>query len=261
MPKQPIRCFEGNAKPYEAFWRLVDAATSESGEPEIEFYGYISEYSWWEDDITPAMFKNDLASIGKGGPVTIRINSGGGDMIAASVIRAIMMDYGGKITTRIDGLCASAATYVAMAGDLVKMQDTAFFMIHDPSAIAWGTVDDLLEVIEVLETAKNSIIDAYQVKTEMEYEQISKLMSAETWMTAKEAKEYKFVDEVISSKAKSNALAEKAAIVNVVRQAGDLSRYVNVPDALLANQAATAPDKSNQQAAERLRAEIKILCK
>ena len=131
MAKKPMRVLEGSAKPYEPFWRVVDAAESESGEPEIEFYGYISEYSWWDDDITPAKFKADLLNIGKGGPVTVRINSGGGEVYAASAIRAMIVDYPGQVTTRIDGLCASAATLVAMAGDVVKMQDSAYFMIHE----------------------------------------------------------------------------------------------------------------------------------
>lgn len=258
MNKNPIRIVEGNAKPFEPFWKFRNAEEGEDGSAEIEFYGFISEYSWWDDDITPKIFKDDLNRIGKGGPVTIRINSGGGDMIAASVIRSILMDYEGEVTTRIDGLCASAATFVALAGNKVRMQDTGFFMVHDPSAFVYGTVEDLKGVIETLRTAKNAIIDAYQNKTGMEYERLSKLMSAETWMTAKEAREFGFVDEVIGQK--QSSIAEKAAIVNSVRVAGDLSRYVNVPAALLANQVqAKAPDVENQQAAERLRAEIRLI--
>ena len=72
MNKEPVRIIEGSAKPYERFWNLRAAEDSESGEPEIEFYGPISEYSWWGDEITPSLFKEDLEKHGKGGPVTIR---------------------------------------------------------------------------------------------------------------------------------------------------------------------------------------------
>ncbi len=129
----PIRCFEGNAQPHEPFWRVIDAV--DDAEPEIELYGYISEYSWWEDDITPKKFKDDLYRAGGEGPITIRLNSYGGDVIAASLINTIIRDYPGFVTVQIDGVAASAATVVAIAGDLVKIQETGYFMVHDPSVI------------------------------------------------------------------------------------------------------------------------------
>lgn len=199
MSKKPMRIFEGSGKPYQPFWRIVDAAESESGEAEIEFYGYISEYSWWDDDITPSRFKKDLAAL-NGAPVTVRIHSGGGDVFAASAIRAMLMDYPGKVTTRIDGLCASAATYVAMAGDRVLMQDSAFFMVHNPAALAYGQEQDLKNAIKLLKTVKDGIIQTYQGKTKMEAERISKLMDAETWMTAQEALEMGFVDQIVTDR-------------------------------------------------------------
>jgi len=226
MPKQPMRIFEGTTKPHEPFWRVVDAAEAESGEPEIWFYGYISEYTWFEDDITPNLFKSDLMNIGKGGPVTIRIHSGGGEVFAASAIRSMIMEYPGKVTTRIEGLCASAATYVAMAGDVVLMHDSAWFMVHDPWTIAIGSVSDLKAEIKVLESIKAGIIETYQGKTKLEAEQLAKMMSAETWLTAQEAKAFGFVDEVISQPMKSFN-RQNAAILNALRD------YVNVPPALL----------------------------
>jgi ATP-dependent Clp protease protease subunit len=227
MPK-PIRLFNGNTKPHEPFWRFRNAAASESGEPELEFYGYISEYSWFEDDITPQMFKDDLYKNGNGGPVTIRINSGGGDVVAASVIRSVIVDYPGKITVRIDGLCASAATFVAIAGDHIRMQDTAFFMIHDPIAVAMGTVDEIKRVISLLETVKGGIVDAYRAKTKLDGNKLSKMMNRETWMTAKEAKDFGFIDEVISTNQKVFPGAENVAITNALRN------YDHVPADLLA---------------------------
>ena len=228
--RKPIRVFEGTAQPHEAFWRLIDAAESESGEAEIEFYGYISEYSWWDDDVTPAKFKADLINIGKGGPVTVRINSGGGEVYAASTIRAMLMDYPGKVTARIDGLCASAATLVAMAGDVVKMQDSGYFMIHDPSVFTWGNEADLQEAIDFLAKIKDGIVDAYVNKTKMEPEKLAQMMKATTWMTAKQAHELGFVDEVISAGAKDFSPVKNAAVMNCLQD------YANVPPELLTSE-------------------------
>lgn len=224
--KKPIRITEGSAKPFEPFWTVQNAEESESGEPEILFYGDISEYSWFGDEVTPAKFKADLDALGQGGPVTIRIHSTGGDVWAASAIRAMIMDYPGRVTTRIDGICASAATYVAMAGDVVKMQDSGTFMIHDPWTVAWGNVDDLKAAIDLLKTVKEGIVQAYQNKTHLETDKLAKMMSDVTWMTAQKAQELGFVDEVVSAPAKGINL-QNTAILNHLRD------YDNVPTELL----------------------------
>lgn len=223
---EPIRCFEGTAKPHEAFWKLINAADSQSGEPEIELYGIISEYSWMEDDITPKMFKADLARIGGGGPVTVRINSAGGDIVAASLMRAALTDYKGHITTRIDGLAASAAVVVAMAGDQVKIQDTAYMMIHDPAIVVMFAALDIAllgQLRDELKTIKQGIVDAYAAKTGLSVGRLSQMMAAETWMSAAEAVDLGFANEVIAGGKKP---ADRA-YVNVLRN------YANVPAALL----------------------------
>lgn len=227
MKNKPLRIFDGETKPYEPFWRCVDAAESESGEAEIDFYGYISEYSWWEDDITPAKFKDDLHAFGQGKPITIRIHSGGGDVFAASAIRAMIMDYPGRVTTMIDGLCASAATYVAMAGDVVKMQDSAFFMVHNPWMMTFGDEHELREAANFLKKIKAGIIEAYQGKTKLSNEKLSKLMDKETWMTAQDALDSGFIDHVITNKTSKGFDPANKAILNAIRD------YENVPPALL----------------------------
>ena len=226
---EPVRIIGGTAKPFELFWNLRAAEDSESGEPEIEFYGPISEYSWWGDEITPQLFKDDLEKHGKGGPVTIRIHSPGGDVFAASAIRAMIVDYTGRVTTLIDALCASAATYVAMAGDRVVMQDSAFFMIHDPWTVTYGGVEELKQTINFLKTIKDGIVETYQNKTHMEADEISRMMSNETWMTARQAQEKGFVDEVVSV---NDAKAFKTNLQNMAAW-NCLIKYEHVPAELL----------------------------
>jgi ATP-dependent Clp protease protease subunit len=251
MPKsEPIRCFEGTAKPHEPFWSFRNV--TEGTEPEMELYGYISEYSWLDDDVTPKMFKEDLERVGAGGPVTIRMNSYGGDVIAASIIRSILLEYPGRVTVQIDGIAASAATVVAMGGDVVKMVDTAYFMIHDPMAVfflAMLNIEELSQMVDQLKVIKTGIVNAYEAKTGLSREKIGKLMTAETWMDAHEAQDKGFIDAIVTSGAKK-VNVQPAAVVNALRN------YVNVPADLLA--AAGEPDP-NQQAADRLRAEVKLL--
>lgn len=250
MPRtEPLRIFDGPHAPYEPFWTI----RNEAEEPEIEFYGYISEYSWWEDEITPKMFKDDLEKHGAGGPVTVRMNSGGGDVFAASVIRSILVEYPGRVTVRVDGLAASAATVVATAGDVLKMQDTAYWMIHDPIALVWGNVELLKQMIDTLKSIKAGILDAYETRTKMEREKLSRMMTDETWFSAGEALAAGFIDEVITDKKAqvSQDLMANAAIVNALRN------YVNVP----ADLRAPAPpheEPAFNAAAERLRAETNL---
>lgn len=227
----PIRCFEGKTQPHEPFWTWLDQA--EGQDPELELYGYISEYSWFEDEITPKMFKEDLIKKGQGGPITIRMNSYGGDVIAASMISSIMRDYPGEITVQIDGIAASAATIVAVAGNKVRIQDTAYVMIHDPSVVffmAALNIEQLTRLADSLQAIKEGIVNAYEEKTGLSRPRISKLMTDETWMDANKALDLGFVDEIIKNE-KGQVIPQlpidNAAVINA------LQNYGKVPDALI----------------------------
>jgi len=228
---EPIRCFEGSAEPHEPFWTWHNAIESEpESEPEMELYGYISEYSWWEDDVSPRKFKDDLYKYGAGGPITIRMNSYGGDVIAASLMNTIIRDYPGRVTVKIDGVAASAATVVAVAGDVVKMQETAYFMIHDPLVLfffAALNIEDLTRLAGSLQAIKEGIMNAYETKTSLSRPRLSRLMTDETWMDAQRAVDLGFIDEVITAGQKAIVLPKNTAVVNA------LQGYKNVPPAVL----------------------------
>lgn len=224
----PIRCFDGNAEPHEPFWKVRDAA--EGQEAEIELYGMISEYSWFEDDITPGIFKDDLYRVGKGGPITIKINSYGGDVVAASMMHAFIRDYPGVVTTQIDGIAASAATMVALAGDRVKIRETGYLMIHDPSVVfflAQLNIEDLTRLADSLQAVKEGIINAYESKTGLSRERLAKYMTEETWMDANKAMALGFVDEVVKDGVKALQLPANVAVVNA------LQNYAHVPEAVM----------------------------
>lgn len=205
------------------FWMWKNEAETEpDAERILELNGTIAEESWFDDDITPAMFKEELFA--GSGPITIWINSPGGDCIAASQIYAMLMDYKGDVTVKIDGIAASAASVIAMAGTEVLMAPTALMMIHNPATIAYGDHTDMAKAIEMLEEVKESIINAYEIKTNLSRSKLSHLMDAETWMNAKKAIEFGFADAMMedekkpivsdtayafSSKAVANALFNK----------------------------------------------------
>ena len=176
------------------FWNWARDA-DESGERVLYFDGEISDETWWGDEITPAMFKSELFS--DKGDITIWLNSPGGDCIAASQIYAMLMDYPHNVTVKIDGIAASAASVIAMAGTKVLMAPTALMMVHNPLTIAIGDTDEMQKAISMLDEVKESIINAYQVKTNQSRAKISHWMDAETWMNANKAIELGFADGVL----------------------------------------------------------------
>ncbi len=187
----------------QKFWNWK-TLTNEEGEVleerVLEIGGVIAEeQSWFEDEVTPKIFKEELM---KGtGPVTVWINSPGGDCIAASCIYSSLKDYPGDITVKVSGLAASAASVVAMAGDRVEMAATAMMMIHNPATSVYGDHSEMKKAIKILEEVKESIINAYERKTNLPRDDISKLMENETWMNAKKAVELGFADSIIGDEA------------------------------------------------------------
>jgi ATP-dependent Clp protease protease subunit len=157
--------------------------------------GVIAEQSWFDDDVTPAMFKEELFS--GSGPITLHVNSPGGDCIAASQIYTMLMEYPFDVTVQIDGMAASAASVIAMAGTRVCMSPTSMMMLHNPFTAAMGDSDEMRRAIQLLDEVKESIINAYQIKTGLSRTKLSHLMDSETWMNAKKALELGFCDEIL----------------------------------------------------------------
>lgn len=179
------------------FWNWVEPAAP-TEERQLFFNGEIAEETWWGDEITPKIFRDELEA--GSGPVTVWINSPGGDCVAASQIYTMLIDYKGKITVKVDGLAASAATVIAMAGDSVLMSPTAMMMIHNPLTIAMGDSGEMQKAIELLNETKESIINAYEIKTGLSRTKLAHLMDAETWLSANKAIELGFADDILTRK-------------------------------------------------------------
>jgi ATP-dependent Clp protease protease subunit len=182
------------------FWKWVRNKAPDGSDPDLAertlfLNGTIASESWFDDDVTPALFKSDLDS-GKG-PITVWINSPGGDVWAAAQIYNMLLSYSGKVTVKIDGLAASAASVIAMAGDEVLVSPVSMLMIHNPATAAMGDKSDLEQAISMLDSVKDSILNAYVKKTGLSKNKLSKLMDDETWMDADKAVELHFADRVM----------------------------------------------------------------
>jgi len=179
------------------FWNWV---RNEDDTRTLTLNGTIAEESWFEDDVTPRMFRDELNA--GTGDVVIWINSPGGDCVAASQIYTMLMDYKGHITVKIDGIAASAASVIAMAGTEVLMAPTSLLMIHNPLTVAIGDSEEMQKAIAMLDEVKESIINAYELKTGMSRAKLAHLMDAETWMNANKAIELGFADGVLADEKK-----------------------------------------------------------
>jgi len=157
--------------------------------------GTIAEESWFDDDVTPQLFKDELNK--ENGNITVWINSPGGDCVAAAQIYNMLIDYKGDVTVKIDGIAASAASVIAMAGTKVLMSPVSMLMIHNPMTVAFGNKGEMEKAISMLDEVKESIINAYEIKTGMSRAKLSHLMDSETWMDANKAVELGFADDIL----------------------------------------------------------------
>lgn len=176
------------------FWNY-----SENGN-ELRLEGVISSESWFGDEVTPKAFREELEK--HPGALTVYINSPGGDVFAASEIYTMLLERRGDITVKVDALAASAASIIAMAGGTVLMSPTAFLMIHDPLVDVYGNKDDLKEAIKTLDTVKEGILNAYELKSKQPRDKIAALMQGTgTYLSAGDALELGFADGIIGEEA------------------------------------------------------------
>lgn len=175
------------------FWNWV--RNEADGERTLVLNGEISDETWYGDEVTPALFQKELDA--GTGDITVWINSPGGDVFAAARIYNMLMEYKGDVRVKVDALAASAASVIAMAGTEVLMSPVGMMMIHNPMTIAIGDSKEMQRAGEMLDEVKESIMNAYEIKTGMSRARISHLMDAESWFNAGKAVELGFADGVL----------------------------------------------------------------
>lgn len=188
------------------FWKWDVSA---SGENELILEGVIASESWFEDDVTPKMFRAELEK--RSGDVTVRVNSPGGDVFAGVAIYNMLNEHEGKVTLKVDGIAASIASLIAMAGDKIIMLPGSMMMVHNPWTFAMGNADDLEQVVESLKKTAESMVPIYVARTGQSEEKVNELLKAETWMTASDAVDFGFADEAVEAK---TSLADAMAKIN-----------------------------------------------
>ena len=175
----------------------------------------------------------ELGALEDGAEIDLRLNSPGGSVFDAVAIYNALKRHSGTVTVWIDGIAASAASYIAMAGDKVIMPENAFLMIHDPSGVVMGTADDMRSTAAALDKVKTSLIQGYAAKSGQTDVDVAGLMAAETWLDAGEALALGLVDHV----------SEPVKLV----ASFDIGRFRNAPDAVV-DALQQVPDETPEQA-------------
>lgn len=201
------------------FWNWVK--NEETGERTLRLDGVICDddfMAWWLDGTSAKAFRAELNS--GDGDITVWIHSEGGDCFAAAAMYNALKEYRGKVTVKIDGLAASAASVVAMAGDVVEISPVGIMMIHNPWTGAVGDSAEMKTVAQMLDDVKETIINAYEQKTHLSREKISELMDAETYFHAQKAVEYGFADKIIGDEsAPAIEISSRRQIMNCMTNA------------------------------------------
>lgn len=195
------------------FWNF---AKNENNEDEIELKidgDIVMDDDFWSmlfgtENVTPKGFMSELSQY-KGKNINVWINSYGGDVYAASRIYTALKQHKGKVTVKVDGVAISAASVIAMAGDEILMSPTSIMMIHNPWGNFQGEAEDLRHGADVLDEVKQTIINAYQLKSNKSRAKISQMMDEETWMSAKKAVNEGFADGMLYSDSKEEQPEEQ----------------------------------------------------
>lgn len=211
---------------------------------EILIYEVIGE-NWFGEGLTGKSFAERLAALGQVDEINVRINSPGGSVFDGTAIYNQLLNHPAKIIVDIDGIAASAASYIAMAGDVVRIADNGFVMIHRAMGFAMGNNKEMMKVAATLEKLDGSIAATYAKKTGRDASEHLNQMDVETWFDAKDAKEAGLVDEITGSKAEpSNILKFKAIIEEKFTPPAALKERLSMVEKSLAASAAMANSRN-----------------
>lgn len=197
----------------------VRAAADDQEERTISVYDVIGYDYWTGEGVTAKRISAALRSMGKG-PVTVNVNSPGGDMFEGLAIYNLLREHDGEVTVKVLGLAASAASVIAMAGDNVQIARAGFLMIHNAWVMAIGNRHDLVEVANTLKPFDDAMAGIYAARTGQDAKAMAKLMDAETWIGGETAVEDGFADELLpSDQVKKGASKASASAVRRIEAA------------------------------------------
>lgn len=223
--------------PKRKFWQFKNQ-TEQSAE--LYLYGDISDSSWWGDEVTPKQFSEELSALGNVSEITVRINSGGGDVFAATAIGNLLEQNAATVTAKIDGICASAATIIACHCSKVIAANDSTYMIHPVKMGICGYVDaeTMQQYIDAIKAIRENIISLYAKKTGRDKDEVAAQMDATSWWTGAEAKENGFVDELINDDGET--IIENRNGLLFVNSIGTSLNFSEAPD-FVQNNLTTSP--------------------
>jgi ATP-dependent Clp protease, protease subunit len=207
------------------FWNLKKTSNNAG---ELSLYGTVSEWSWWDDEITPRKFRDDINNLGEVEEIVVKLNSQGGDVFAGLHIYQVLKEHKAHITVRVEGLAASIASTIAMAGDKVIMPKGSMMMMHNPWTYTAGEANELRQTADVLDSIRDALVEVYVAKTGLDEEEIKSLLDSETWMTSSQAVERGFADEIEENLQISASIRGKTAVINGVEM--DWSQFEDAPE-------------------------------
>ncbi|WP_409346754.1 head maturation protease, ClpP-related [Paenibacillus sp. MBLB4367] len=205
----------------EKFWKFKAAADGKKNEGSLFIYGEIVSYQWDDSDTTAQSFKKDLDALGDIGTLHVYVNSPGGSVFEGVAIHNILKRHKAKINIYVDGLAASIASVIAMAGDTIHMPENSMMMVHNPWTMAWGNATDFRKAADDLDRIGASMSESYLSKAgdKMEPDTLKNLLDNETWLSAKECFDYGFCDVVGEANQAAACVSEEL-----------FAKYRNVPE-------------------------------
>jgi ATP-dependent Clp protease protease subunit len=208
------------------FWDMKMSANNNSS-ADIFIYGDIVSYQWDETDTSASSFKNDLDNLGDISNINLYVNSPGGSVFEGVAIHNMLKRHKAKVNVHVDGLAASIASVIAMAGDTIHMPRNSMLMIHNAWTFTWGNSAELRKAADDLERINQSAIQSYLQKagSKLTEDKVKELMDAETWLSADEALQYGLCDVVLEANKMAASISEDF-----------ISKYKNIPKQLITQQ-------------------------
>ena len=241
------------------FWNFK---ALENNEAELSIYGEIADSNGWFSDgteTTPSGFKEELAALGDVNTINVYINSPGGDVFAGQAIFSMLKRNKATVNVYVDGLAASIASVIAMAGDTIHMPNNSMMMIHNPWSAMMGNATDFRKAADDLEKIGLSIQETYLAKaTDMKQEDLVTLLDAETWLTAKECLDLGLCDEIENEK----VIAASISDFEVLSKYKNTPRFIKVQEKLKdekpKDEATKNQDKENEILKQKLELELQL---
>lgn len=227
------------------FWAFKAAA--EPGIGELRLYGEISDVSWWGDEVTPKEFAKELDALGDISMLNVYINSPGGDVFAGQAIYSILKRHKAQVHVYVDGLAASIASLVAMAGDTITMPANAMMMVHMPWTFAVGNAADFRKLADDLDKIGEAMVVTYEGRSALTHDEVVALLEAETWLTAQDCLDRGLCDEV-----------EEAKEIAACWDSAALARYRNTPASVAAQNTQTPTEDDMDLRKRRLALELDL---